>query len=140
MSSFSKLPERIQAKIRVTDECWEWLAVRHPDGYGKVWFEGRLQYAHRVTYQILVGEIPDGLVTDHLCRNRGCVRPDHIEPVTQRTNLLRGDTFMAAYAAKDTCPRGHVYDVISHRDRRCSVCSRDSARARYWAKKVKSHA
>lgn len=128
MNSFSELPLRLQQKIEVSDACWEWLAARHPDGYGKVYWQGKVEYAHRVIYELLVGAIPDGLVSDHLCRNRGCVNPRHLEPVTQRVNLLRGETLIAENMTKSTCPRGHPYYVTRKGYRRCRTCERGWAR------------
>jgi hypothetical protein len=69
-----------------------------------------------VLYELLVGPIPQGFDIDHLCRNRGCVRPDHLEPATRSENLRRGDLHppaAALQAAKTHCPRGHPYDEIN---------------------------
>ena len=80
-------------------------------------------YAHRAAYELFVGPIPSGYEIDHLCRVRDCVNPDHLEAVTRRENLLRGDTFAATHAAKTECPRGHPYDTITAQGaRRCSIC------------------
>jgi hypothetical protein len=84
------MPDRIWTKIEIGPECWEWKAYRLPSGYGKVGFEGKTLYAHRVVYEHLKAPIPDGLHIDHLCRNRGCVRPSHLEPVEPATNIRRG--------------------------------------------------
>jgi hypothetical protein len=64
---------------------------------------------HRWVYEQLVGPIPAGLVLDHLCRNPACVRPMHLEPVTQQENILRGQGLAAANAVKTECSRGHPY-------------------------------
>jgi hypothetical protein len=71
-------------------ECWEWTAARKNGGYGSFFVDGRHLYAHRFAYEMLVGPIPSNLELDHLCRNRGCANPAHLEPVTRRTNVLRG--------------------------------------------------
>ena len=83
---------RLQAKYTVdrTTGCWMWTASRDNGGYSKVQFEGHLLPAHRVSYTLFVGEIPEGLEIDHLCRNRRCVNPSHLEPVTRSENLIRG--------------------------------------------------
>lgn len=86
--------------------CWEWQNSKTL-GYGRVKFRGRLDLAHRVAYEVLVGPIPAGLHLDHLCRNRGCVNPAHLEPVTQRENILRGTGPAAVNAAKTHCVNGH---------------------------------
>lgn len=69
--------------------CWAWTGSLNGDGYGKVRVGGRLVLAHRLAYETCVGPIPAGLVVDHLCNNRACVRPSHLEPVTQAVNLAR---------------------------------------------------
>jgi hypothetical protein len=71
-------------------ECWEWTAARKNGGYGSFAIGKGNVYAHRFAYEMLVGPIPEGLELDHLCRNRGCVNPDHLEPVTRQVNVLRG--------------------------------------------------
>lgn len=70
--------------------CWFWLGSKADNGYGK--YPGSGTGAHREMYKLMVGEIPSGLVLDHLCRNPICVRPSHLEPVTQRINVLRGNS------------------------------------------------
>lgn len=73
-------------------ECWLWIGPLDRYGYGKYRRSNRHTGAHRIAYQLLVGEIPEGLVIDHLCRNRACVNPWHMDPVTNRENILRGHT------------------------------------------------
>jgi hypothetical protein len=99
--------ERFLRKVdKQEDGCWEWAASRNQDGYGLFNMEGTSK-AHRASYLLFVGPIPEGLTIDHLCRNRGCVNPEHLEPVTLRENVLRGLTLAAANAAKSHCYRGH---------------------------------
>ena len=87
------LPQRLQSKISVDESgCWNWTGANKGNGYGNSWLNGKNQPAHRVVYQIAIGNIKEGLDLDHLCRNRGCVNPAHLEPVTRSTNLKRGDS------------------------------------------------
>ena len=85
--------------------CWVWQACL-VDGYGQLRRAGRRHYAHRLAYEELVGPVTMPAL-DHLCRNRACVNPAHLEQVTHRDNLLRGDTFTAHNANKTHCYRGH---------------------------------
>ena len=92
MIAIHVLPQRIQNKL-IPDErdCWQWKGAESGNGYGKVSISGRMKMAHRAIYEILIGPIPEGLVLDHLCRNRGCCNPLHMEPVTVQENTRRGE-------------------------------------------------
>lgn len=127
--------ERFAKKIALTDSgCIVWLAGIAGEGYGHFHTtqtpERKAQdvYAHR-SYEHHVGPIPDGLHLDHLCRNRRCVNPDHLEPVTHRENTLRGIGFGALNAAKTHCANDHAYtpantyiDPLGYRH--CRACRR----------------
>jgi hypothetical protein len=123
---------RILAKVEVSNSCWQWTAAVNAYGYGVIGVPGthRTMLAHRAAFEAWVGPIPDGLDLDHLCRTRRCVNPAHLEPVSRRTNLLRGLTITAANAAKTACPKGHPYEgrnlLIRSRNgrpvRRCRTC------------------
>lgn len=115
-----------------TTGCWVWQLARNGagGGYGVMRNGGRQQPAHRVYYERLVGPIPEGLVIDHLCRNHACVNPAHLEPVTPRINVLRGETIVAANAAKTHCQNGHPFDaentrILTSGSRRCRTCQRE---------------
>lgn len=129
-----RLPDRIWSKVaRVPSGCWQWTAGLDRDGYSAISFQGKRQGAHRVFYAELVGPIPSGLQLDHLCRNRACVNPGHLEPVTKRVNTLRGLGPPARNARKTRCPEGHQYTLRLGK-RTCKPCEAASQR-RYKARK-----
>jgi hypothetical protein len=88
------------------DGCWLWTAATW-DGYGKFFADGRKHPAHRFSYELAVGPVPDGLELDHLCRNRACVNPSHLEPVSKLENWARGASPGAVAARTSMCMRGH---------------------------------
>jgi len=121
---------------RGAEECWGWTGARASEGYGRMRAAGRYFYAHRFAYELLVGPIPKGLSIDHLCRNRLCVNPNHLEAVTQRQNVLRGTGSPAINHKKTECSRGHPYTPentyiqIDHgrEHRSCLTCRRARTR------------
>lgn len=127
-----------KVSLDLPTECWEWSAYRHR-GYGIFALSfGRNVRAHVYAYQQLVGPIPKGLELDHLCRNKPCVNPLHLQPVTHAVNVSRGDA--GAYlAARTHCPKGHAYDekntFVCAGRRRCRRCAREKRRAERGCKK-----
>ena len=135
-----ELPTQIAEKISIDERgCWNWTADRTERGYGQVKWKGRTRRVHRVTYELLVGPLATGLTIDHLCRNRACANPAHLELVTNRTNVLRGVGVTAQNAAKTHCLKGHPLDghnlIVTGSHRRCRACAnqrnRDNRRERY---------
>lgn len=92
------------------EDCWLWAGSLNNCGYGRFRLGIKAYAAHRVVYESEVGLIPDGLVIDHLCRTPCCVNPEHLEPVTNKENILRGTAPSAVHARKTHCPRGHEYN------------------------------
>jgi hypothetical protein len=116
--------ERFWSKVDASGDCWMWTAASAGKGYGKysVSSNGKTWYplAHRHSYEILVGSIPDGMVLDHLCRNRKCVNPDHLEAVTQKQNVQRG----MSGGMKTHCAEAHEFvgDNTSHTKDGWRIC------------------
>ena len=119
-----RLPLRFWAKVRIGSipahrpdlgPCWEWTGARNNDGYGEFVVgsrtdgNNRLVRAHRLAYETLIGPIPDGLESDHLCRSRSCVNPGHLEPVTHRLNLRRSPVKLGA-------PKGEAHGQAKLRE------------------------
>jgi hypothetical protein len=78
--------ERFEEKFRVTPACWEWLGHKTPKGYGRMRSDGKHHFAHRISYELYVGIIPDGLIVLHSCDNPGCVNPSHLRTGTHQDN------------------------------------------------------
>jgi hypothetical protein len=156
MPKFQPLIERFCSRLHfdLTTGCWEWKGYIGPKGYGNIMVkypDGRFMpnVAHRVGYELLIGPIPDGMTLDHLCRNRKCANPFHLEICTNRENILRGTGFSARASRKTHCPKGHPYEghnlIIRRRksgpQRICRECWNATQRKRWPSRrhKHKSH-
>lgn len=147
----TRLPDRFWSKVipEPNSGCWLWLGYAAPLGYGSFRTGQDMSAAHRVSYLTLVGEIPIGLVLDHLCRVRCCVNPVHLEPVTQKENCRRSPLIdgasgrAAAHANKRAmthCRRGHEYaanNLYNYDDGKkyCRACVLINSKAAYARKK-----
>lgn len=127
-------PTALQRIVRRTiitaTDCAQYTGTLNNSGYGMIGVKDRTRSVHRYAYELLVGPIPEGLVIDHLCRNRACWNVAHMEPVTNAENQARG-----AHKAKTHCKNGHPYDVpntyVNRKGQRmCRACMRDRERAK----------
>lgn len=128
--------ESIMARIDTTggsEACWVWNGKVTKDGYGQAKFQGHSVYAHRLVYELVIGPIETETL-DHLCRNRLCANPRHLEPVSNRENILRGYGPAAINARMSYCRKGHVFDLANtywHKTRRiCKLCRQACDRRR----------
>lgn len=125
---------RLLSKVQHIDDHWLWTGAITSGGYGNMWHQGKYRPAHRVSYELLIGPIPEGLELDHLCRVRNCVNPEHLEPVSRRENLVRGQTIVADQLQRVACPKGHAYDASNtyvHAGQRfCRTCHAANERQR----------
>ena len=114
---------RFLAKVDKTATCWNWTATISFGGYGQFTYKSKNWRAHRYSYSVFVGPLVEGLVIDHLCSNRKCVNPEHLEQVTQQENISR------AYRKREHCKYGHELDGIKTKDgatyRRCKTCHKE---------------
>lgn len=129
MDSIEAMREEGRYIVDPDTGCWNWTGPLRGKGYGVLHINGKRFIAHRWFYERLVGPIPLGLCLDHLCRNKRCVNPAHLEPVTNRENVLRGIGETAQNSAKTYCPKGHEYTpentrIGHHGSRQCRECDR----------------
>lgn len=120
---------RFWAKVEKTSSCWFWKGSLTRGGYGQIRVNGKLVYVHRLACAISGRPIPEGETADHLCRQRNCVNPDHIESVTFRENILRGIGPTAINARRTTCKKGHeLLHLFNEHRRDCIECTRKRTR------------
>jgi hypothetical protein len=138
--------QRFWEKVDKTSTCWLWTAYCDEKGYGRFRLNGTMIRVHRWTYERFVGPIPDGLVIDHLCRVRNCVKPGHLEVVTDAENWRRGQSPTVIHAFKTACNKGHDFTpentyvrvIRGQRARICLTCRR--AWSRNKARRVRAEA
>jgi hypothetical protein len=139
---------RFWRRIEVDEKtgCWVWQGARDAAGYGRMVFKGRQWTAYRWSYVRSKEAVAPGLQLDHLCRNRACCNPDHLEQVTPRVNNLRGEGLAAINARKTHCPRGHplvppnlvVRTGKYARTRDCRTCHNRKRMEYYYAAKERN--
>lgn len=137
------LIERLDEKIDKSGDCWIWTGWKNDKGYGNIVIDGRRRRTHIVSYELHVGDVPTGLELDHLCRNRACVKPEHLEAVTHQVNIARGMILKRL----DYCQRGHKLDDANsyywvnkntgNHERQCRICKSVANRAHYERSKLK---
>lgn len=142
--------ERFLLKISISNDnfyngtpCLEWTAHISPNGYGRFQLNRKSEYAHRVAYELIKGKIPENLVINHLCRNRKCCNPDHLEVITQKLNIQKGktgyhDNHLNKF--KTHCPQGHEYNKENtyayNGNRVCKICTQIRSHQQYQRKKL----
>lgn len=123
--------------------CWQWTGKPNRDGYGMAFHERRNRLAHIAVYEHERGPVPAGLVLDHLCRNRACVNPAHLEPVPQRVNVHRGASPAAYFHFRGTCESGHEFTertTYLRKDggRRCRICEAGRQRLKQYKRRKRA--
>lgn len=133
--------EKIWARVDKSgpEGCWIWTGALDKHGYGEFSENRRRRRAHRVVYELVRGEIPPGLVMDHLCRVKSCVNPEHLDPVTHTENVRRG---LISYNLRTKCRNG-LHDITNPGNiyvntdgkRSCRICINHNARMKYRKRK-----
>jgi hypothetical protein len=128
------LIERFFKRVSKTDYCWNWTGSVHSTGYGRLRLCNKLTFAHRAAWILMRGPLKDGETIDHLCHNKLCVNPDHLEPVS------RGENARRYMLSRTHCAKGHPFNeentAINHNGhRRCRECGRAYSRKYEAAKR-----
>ena len=124
--------KRFWSKVKKTENCWNWIGSNNGAGYGEIRIKGKKVYAHRWSYEDVKGKIPKGYQIDHLCKNPSCVKPEHLEAVTPKVNVNRGNT-SKPHLIKEFCINGHSYAKYEYKrkdgkGRNCAECVRTASR------------
>jgi len=133
------LDNRFWNKVDKMGCCWYWVAVLSGNGYGQFWLNGKMKLAHILSYEDKFGKTPDGLELNHICRNRKCCNPDHLEAITHSENIQKG---ISVNRNKTHCPQGHEYNeentyIRSNRNHReCRICKRIQCSQYYQRKQL----
>ena len=128
---------RFWDKVEITNSCWNWSGGKNKAGYGRISINHVMVLAHRFIYEIMESKIPRGIVIDHLCRNRSCVNPSHMDITTIGQNCMRGDSPSAINSRKTHCGKGHQYNDNNMRidpktkKKRCIICQKEYDRIRW---------
>lgn len=124
-----KQKKAFYSKIKINEEtgCWKWIGALSSGGYGDISINGRTLRAHRLSFLLHKGDLIKGLTLDHLCRNRSCVNPEHLEQVTYQENILRGEGICAINSRKTHCKNGHPLSgknlhIRPNKGRDCKIC------------------
>lgn len=134
--------KRFFNKVEKTDYCWIWKASVDINGYGQFQYKKRMLKSHRFYWEFINGEVPRGKELDHLCRNKKCVNPGHLEAVSHKENMRRGLTNVASInIIKTHCPKGHSYSgenlIRTKVGRICRICTNSRNLSIYHKNKEK---
>lgn len=141
-SDFQRFIKKVN---KLENGCWQWTGSINKGGYGEFWWRNRSKPVHQFAYTHFKGEIPTGLHIDHLCRNRACVNPEHLEVVTIQENNRRGRSFTALNMRKTHCKHGHPFSgenllVFTNKEgqvrRICRTCDSLGNRKERWQKEA----
>lgn len=139
----SPLKDRIKSNTTINERgCWVWQRHITPNGYGVISVNGKSSSAHRTSYTLFKGRIPEGFQIDHLCKVRSCVNPKHLEAVTAKENVRRSNSYAQQEASRTHCKYGHeftpnnIYKASQGNGRNCRTCMRNRTKQRYAMKKI----